>query len=111
VCDGSARQRWARPRWRALYAIVTAAAVAAAITRAALSASLVRAALLVTIPALTGVALAVWIATNRVALDLADWCDCAERTVRVRVIDASVPAPPAVPTRRVSAAERTTLQA
>jgi len=87
------------------------AALATALTRAALSASLVRAAMLVAIPALAAVALAAWVLTNRVALDLTEWCDCAGRTVRVRIV-----ATPAPPTPRPTApdprpVERATLHA
>jgi hypothetical protein len=104
VCNEKTRQL--QPRWGRLYAIVAGGAFGTALARSGLPVSPLRAAALVAIPALVALALAWWAATNRVALELIGWCDCAGGTVTVRVVGAeSVPriaAPPAP-------AERTTL--
>lgn len=109
MCDRLGPHHAPRPRWGSLYTIVGTAAVATAAARTALPVSLLRGAMLLAIPLLTGAALALWVATNRVALDLAGWCDCAGSAVRVRVIDAAPP-PPRVTLPVTRPLERTTLR-
>ena len=87
------------------------AALATAFTRAALSASLFRAGMLIAIPALAAVALAAWVLTNRAALDLTDWCDCAGRSVRVRIVATPAPPPPRATAPDPRPVERATLPA
>ncbi|HEX9822534.1 MAG TPA: hypothetical protein VGD07_23290 [Methylomirabilota bacterium] len=48
-------------------------------------------------------AMAVWIRSNRTALDLQQWCECAAATITVRVIPSPGPAiavPPDAPVAR-----------
>jgi hypothetical protein len=104
VCNET--RRHPRPRWGRLYAIVAGGALGTALARSLLAVSPLRAAALVTIPALVALALAWWVATNRVALELSNWCDCAGGSVTIRVVGAeSVPRIEARP----APAERTTL--
>ena len=89
MCDTPVSESRAfRPRWGALYTIAVAALGGLALASAATS-PVTR----VTLGAVTGVAtitaLAWWHSANRVALDLADWCECASGTVTIRVIGAA----------------------
>jgi hypothetical protein len=108
VCDHRTPRRGPRPRWASLYAIVGAAAVATALARTFVPVSLLRAAALVVILLIAGLAMVAWVAMNRVAFDLADWCSCAGSTVRVRVIGAAPP--PHVTPATARPFERTTLR-
>jgi len=85
VCKAR-RGRRACPRWGGLYAIVAAGLTGAAVVGALTGAGSVRTALFGVPAAATLLAASRWLARNRVALDLLDWCDCAAATVRVRVV-------------------------
>ncbi|PYM26198.1 MAG: hypothetical protein DMD78_04740 [Candidatus Rokuibacteriota bacterium] len=41
--------------------------------------------------------MALWVHSNRAAVDLQDWCDCAGRTMTIRVIESHRPAGPTDP--------------
>ena len=78
------------PQWRALYAIFAAMFCGLAVTVLGTS-PLTRAAVGFATAVLTLAALAWWLSVNRVALDLASWCECASGTVIVRTIGAAAP--------------------
>ena len=104
--DGNATTR--RPRWATLYAIVLGAAALYVVDVVAF-ATPARTVLACALAAGAVAATFGWIAQNRVALDQADWCDCASETVRIRVIHAPpvVPSPsrrPPIPVAREDAA-------
>ena len=100
------RRRQPQPRWGRLYAIVAGGALGTALARAGLPVSPLRTAALVAVPAVVALAMAWWVATNRVALELTGWCDCAGGSVTVRVVVAE-PMPRLA--ARPAPAERTTL--
>jgi hypothetical protein len=75
----------ARPRWTVLYGIAAFGLAALAVTEIAVAA-MVRPALESVIGAAAFVAIALWLRTNRGALDQQDWCECAADTMTVRVI-------------------------
>ena len=75
-----------KPRWARLYAVLPLAL--AALTAVELSApqSALRTLLRYGIAVVAWGAIAAWVRANRVALHQVEWCDCAPRTVTVRVI-------------------------
>ncbi|MBI2159490.1 MAG: hypothetical protein HYU25_03700 [Candidatus Rokubacteria bacterium] len=75
-----------RPRWRRLYAIALLAVAAFALAELAVRAPALRIALECAIAVAASGATLRWIRANRVALDLLEWCDCAAKTITVRVI-------------------------
>ena len=75
----------ARPRWIALYGIATLGLAALAVTEIA-AAAIVRPALESVVGGGAFLAIALWLRTNRGALDQQDWCECAADTMTVRVI-------------------------
>src|ERR1700694_3881453 len=80
----------ARPRWTVLYGIAACGLAAVAVTEIAVAA-MVRPALESVIGAAAFVAIALWLRTNRGALDQQDWCECAADTMTVRVIPSRRP--------------------
>ena len=75
-----------RPRWRRLYASGAFAVAAFALTELSVRAPSLRIALECGIAFAAWGATVVWIRANRVALDQLEWCDCAAKTITVRVI-------------------------
>ena len=75
-----------RPRWRRLYASGAFAVVAFALTELSVRAPSLRIALECVLAVAAWGATVVWIRANRVALDQLEWCDCAAKTITVRVI-------------------------
>lgn len=93
------------PRWGRLYAIVAVAATAVGVAHVALAPSAFRSATLLAIVISMGVAMRRWVTTNRVELDLAQWCDCARETVTVRVVAGPAPLSSPRPLRHEPAVE------
>ena len=77
-----------RPRWGALYLIFVAVLCGLTLTAVVTSAATrVTAGSATTVAAVAG--LAWWLSANRVALDMACWCECAASAVTVRVVNAT----------------------
>jgi hypothetical protein len=83
-----------RPHWGWLYGAtlvpLTAFAFVEAVTFPTLPRIVLRGGLLLAM--LAGTAL--WLRANRAAVDLQQWCDCAPRTMMIRVIESRRPEPP-----------------
>ena len=75
-----------RPRWRALYVRLLAAAGAGALLATSSLAPALRTALGCGLVALAAVTTLAWIRANAAALDQAAWCDCAAATISARVV-------------------------
>ena len=75
-----------RPRWGHLYAIAALAVAALPLAELSVRASPFRIALECGMAAAAWGATVGWIRANRVAFDQLDWCDCAAKTITVRVI-------------------------
>ena len=90
MCD-TPRAVVSRPRWGALYGATVPPLVALAVVEVAAPPNVARTALrlLLGLGAFAGMAL--WVRSSRAAFDLADWCDCAGRTLTVRVIHSRPP--------------------
>src|SRR5215470_18461382 len=86
----------AAPRWGVLYAGTLPQLAALGVVEAAYSPHLVRVALRCLIAVGVFATISMWLRTNRPALDLQDWCDCAGAQMTIRVIE-SRPPQPAVP--------------
>jgi len=86
-----------RPRWGALYGATLPPLATLAIVEIASPPNVVRTILrfALALGALGGMAL--WVHANRAAVDLQDWCDCAGRTMTIRVIESRGPAGPTDP--------------
>jgi hypothetical protein len=80
-----------RPRWGLLYSVTLPQLAALAVVEAAGPPTPVRIAARWMLAIGTFVAMAVWLRASRAAFDLQEWCDCAGRSVTVRVIDARSP--------------------
>ena len=76
----------AAPRWSVLYAGTLPQLAALGVVEAAHSPHLLRTALRCLVAVGVFAAMSVWLRTNRPALDLQDWCDCAGAQMTVRVI-------------------------
>ena len=83
-----------RPRWGALYGATLPPLATLAVVEMAGPPNAVRTILrfVLALGALGGMAL--WVRSNRAAVDLQEWCDCAGRTMTIRVIESHRPAPP-----------------
>jgi len=86
----------AAPRWGVLYAGTLPQLAALGAVEAAHSPHLVRMALRCLLAVGVFATISIWLRTNRPALDLQDWCDCAGAQMTIRVIE-SRPPQPAVP--------------
>ena len=86
-----------RPRWGLLYVLVAPQLAALAIVELSGPPNVARATLRYALALGVFAAMAAWIRSNRAAIELQDWCDCASRTMTVRVIEHRPPAPPAPP--------------
>jgi hypothetical protein len=95
MCDTTSRDRHpeSRPRWQGLYGSVLPQLAALALVEAARPPTAVRTLVGCVIAVATFVAMAWWLRINRAALDLQQWCDCASRTLTLRVIESHRPAP------------------
>jgi hypothetical protein len=96
------RQAASHPRWLGLYAVTLPQLAALAAVEVAGSPGAVRALVRCALALGTFVGMGWWVWASRAALDLEQWCECASRTVTVRVIQSRRPEP-SVPIRpRVS---------
>jgi hypothetical protein len=96
MCDTS-RVAVAGPRWGALYAATAPPLTALAIVEVAGPVGVARTALRLALALGAFVGMAVWVHANRPAFDLQNWCDCAGRTMTVRVIESRRPLPSTPP--------------
>ena len=83
----------APPRWGLLYAGTLPQLAALAAVEAAHSPHLVRLTLRCLLAVSVFAAMSAWLRSNRPALDLQDWCDCAGDRMTIRVIDSPAPTP------------------
>ena len=90
MCD-TPRAAVSRPRWGALYGTTVPPLAALAVLEVAAPPNVVRTALRLVLALGAFAGMAIWIRSNRAAFDLADWCDCAGRTLTVRVIHSCPP--------------------
>jgi hypothetical protein len=103
VCDRPAsRLPRARLRWSRLHAIVGLAVAVELVVELAAPTTAPRDVLRYAIVTVAFLAMFRWIAANRLALDLAEWCACAPDAVRVRVVEPTwtvsrEPRPPQAP--------------
>lgn len=74
-----------RVRWAGLYAIVLAAFAATSFVATSLPAGSA-VGITVAIFAVAGIGMMRYLATQRVALDLSDWCDCAASMLTIRIV-------------------------
>ena len=88
MCETS-RAAVAGPRWGALYAATFPPLTALAIVEVAGPVGVIRTALRLALALGAFAGMAVWVRANRAAFDLQHWCDCAGRTMTVRVIGSS----------------------
>jgi len=99
MCD-TARTPVTRPRWGALYGPTLPSLAALAVVEMAAPPNAVRTILRFALAVGMVGGMAWWVHSNRAAVDLQDWCDCAGRTMTIRVIESHRPAPdPHVPVR------------
>jgi len=75
-----------RPRWGLLYGTTFPPLVALVVLEVAGPSGAARVMLRVVLALATFAAMAVWVRSNRPALDLQQWCDCAAASVTMRVI-------------------------
>ena len=87
----------AAPRWGLLYAGTLPQLAALGVIEAAHSPQLLRMTLRCLIALSVFATMSVWLRTNRPALDLQNWCDCAGAQMTVRVIASLPPKPVARP--------------
>ena len=104
MCDTVTGTRRAghRPRWAILYALTLPELTVLAVVEATNPAGAIRVAARVMLALAAFVGMAWWLHGNRAAFDLQEWCECAPRTITVRVIESHRPEPspridPAVP--------------
>jgi hypothetical protein len=83
------------PRWAVVYAVAAVQLTVLAIVEIASPPNPIRIVARCVLVLGTFLGLAWWVHSNRAALDLQQWCECAPRTVTVRV----------VPSRRPTATE------
>ena len=95
----------AAPRWGLLYAGTLPQLAALGVVEAAHSPHLLRMTLRCLIAVSVFAAMSLWLRTNRPALDLQDWCDCAGAQMTVRVIESHRPEPAISQTRPITAFE------
>ena len=93
MCE-TARTAVGSPRWGALYGVTVPPLATLAVIEMASPPNPVRTLLRCALALGTFAGMALWVRTNRAAFDLQDWCDCAGRTMTVRVIESHRPAPP-----------------
>ena len=76
----------AAPRWGILYAGTLPQLAALGVVEAAHSPHLLRTALRCLVAVSVFATMSIWLRTNRPALDLQNWCDCAGAQMTIRVI-------------------------
>lgn len=81
-----------RVRWGRLYAVVLGTCAATTALALAAPPAPWRVAATVFVFIAAGIGMMQYLATQRVALDLSDWCDCATSTVTIRLAHAYAPA-------------------
>lgn len=91
MCDGARAAGVRSPHWGRLYAVAALAGLGLVLAHVVPLASGLAFVLRVGLLVAGFGAMASWLRANRVALDQAEWCACASRTVTVRVIR-SIPA-------------------
>jgi hypothetical protein len=96
MCDTvtEVRRATSRPRWLGLYAATLPQLVALAVVEIAGPPSAVRAVARGVLALGTFAAMGCWVHASRAALDLQQWCECAPRSVPVRVIESRRPEHP-----------------
>lgn len=82
-----------RVRWAGLYAVLLSTCAATGTLAIASPAAPWRVGATVVVFIAAAIGMMRCLATQRVALDLCDWCDCARSTVTMRVVGAREPAP------------------
>jgi hypothetical protein len=105
---GATRSANASPRWGLLYAGTLSQLAALGAAEAVHSPHLLRVTLRCLLAVGIFATMSVWLRTNRPALDLQHWCDCAGARMTIRVIESHRPEPavqPLEPTFISSAAE------
>ena len=86
------------PRWLGLYAATVPSLVALGIVEVAAPSNPLRTVARCMFTLATFVGMGWWVHASRAAIDLQQWCDCAPRTITVRVIPSRRPdAPSRVP--------------
>ncbi|MBI2494508.1 MAG: hypothetical protein HYV94_20765 [Candidatus Rokubacteria bacterium] len=91
MCDTSRRSNGTpRPRWGRLYAAASLGLALLATAEVVPAGAGPRLVVRCVIGFATFGAIAAWARTNRVALDLVEWCDCAGARTTVRVIPAHI---------------------
>ena len=82
-----------RVRWAGLYAVLLSACAATGTLAIALPATPWRVGATIIVFIAAAIGMMRCLATQRVALDLSHWCECARSTVTMRVVGAGEPAP------------------
>jgi hypothetical protein len=90
MCDTS-RAAVSRPRWGTLYGATLPQLTALAVVEISSPSNPLRTVLRFALGLGVFAGMAVWLRANRAAVDLQDWCDCAGRTMTVRVIESRRP--------------------
>jgi hypothetical protein len=88
-----ARQAGSHPRWAALYAVTLPGLTALAVVEIVSVPDILRAVGRCILVLATFVGMAWWLRGSRAAFDLEEWCECAPRTITVRVIESHRPEP------------------
>jgi hypothetical protein len=93
MCDTvtGVRAATSHPRWLGLYAVTLPQLATLAAVEVAGPPSAVRALVRCVLALGIFVGMGWWVWTSRAALDLEQWCECASRTVTVRVIESRRP--------------------
>ena len=87
------RRAASNPRWLGLYAVTLLQLAALAAVEVAGPPNIVRAVARCAFALGTFVGMGWWVWASRAALDLQQWCECASRTMTVRVIESCPPDP------------------
>jgi hypothetical protein len=87
MCDRPTPASAIRPRWTILYGAALVGLLALALAEIAAPPGGLRTGLRCAVVLAAFVTIAAWVRSNRTALDLQEWCECARRTITVRVIE------------------------
>jgi len=87
-----------RPRWGLLYGAIVSQLTMLAFTEVGWPPSAMRLAVRYVVAIGTFVAMAAWAHASRAAFDLRNWCECASRTMTVRVVESRASHPALVVT-------------
>jgi hypothetical protein len=85
--------RLGRPHWAVLYAVTLLPLSALGLVGIAGAQHALRTLACCVLAFATFAGMAWWLRANRAALDLQEWCECAPRTITIRVIESRRPAP------------------